>query len=338
MASIPGRATRRTFFLALAVLACGGAPAAACDLCAVYAATESLEGHRGIRAGVATQYTQYATEQRNGHEVDNEFGEHLYSSNTQLFLGYQFNRRFGLQLNLPILVKSWRRVLEDGELQESTKGGIGDMALLASFLAYDAIFESGVLRLTLLGGLELPTGDTDFLAEELDETDEPEQHVEGALHDAQHDETESGIHGHDLTFGSGSVDGIVGGQLYWSYRRFFASTWAQYKITTEGAFEYEFANDLAWLVGPGYYLALEHDYTLGLQAALSGETKSNDSQQGEKLDDSAVTTIYVGPAFRFTSGLNLSAELEAGIPVVRNNTSLQIVPDFRLRGALVWRF
>jgi hypothetical protein len=35
---------------------------------------------------------------------------------------------------------------------------------------------------------------------------------------------------------------------------------------------------------------------------------------------------------------NLSAELAADFPVALNNTALQIVPDYRIRGALSWRF
>ena len=114
------------------ILAAGARPADACDICAIYSATDVAEEKTGIRLGFAEQYTQFATEQLNGREQPNPFGEHLYSSNTQLFGGYQFNKWIGLQLNVPILVRSWRRVLEDGDIQESTRGGIGDIALVAS--------------------------------------------------------------------------------------------------------------------------------------------------------------------------------------------------------------
>ncbi|HZR82997.1 MAG TPA: hypothetical protein VFD92_18015 [Candidatus Binatia bacterium] len=334
---------RRTSACAFVAAALTAIPsvALACDLCAIYTATEELEGRTGVRLGVAEQYTQYTTERIDGHEVPNVFGEHLYSSNTQVFAGYQFNRRFGLQVNLPILVKSWRRVVGDGEIQESTRGGIGDLTLIGNVLAFDAVSDTGVFRFGLLGGLELPTGDAGFLKEELQEGGgggEAEAGLARPQHADHEHETPSGVHGHDLTFGSGSVDGIVGGNLYWSYDRFFTTVSAQYKITTEGAFEYEFANDLSWLGGPGYYVWLEHGYTLGVQALLSGETKGNDHQAGHKLDDTAVTTLYVGPGIDFTWGANVSLDIEADLPVVQNDTSLQIVPDFRLRGAVVWRF
>src|SRR5512146_2392090 len=66
------------------------ATARACDICAIYAATDVAEGRTGLRLGFAEQYTQFGTEQLDGKKVANPFGEHLYSSNTQLFAGYQF--------------------------------------------------------------------------------------------------------------------------------------------------------------------------------------------------------------------------------------------------------
>ena len=91
---------------------------------------------------------------------------------------------------------------------------------------------------------------------------------------------EGGLHGHDLTLGSGSFDGIVGGQMYWSWGRVFVTAGMQYAMRSTGSFDYRFANDLTWIGGPGWYALLTHSYSLALQAVLSGETKGNDSQQG----------------------------------------------------------
>ena len=71
---------------------------------------------------------------------------------------------------------------------------------------------------------------------------------------------------------------------------------------------------------------------------LSGETKGFDTQAGETATDTGITALYVGPGFDFTWGSSLSAEIGADLPVILNNSSYQIVPDFRLRAALVWRF
>jgi hypothetical protein len=300
-----------------------------CDICAIYTTTLASEAQSGPRVGLAEQYTQYTTEQLDGREVANPFGEHLYSSNAQVFAGYQLNRWIGLQLNLPILVKSWRRVVGAGQIQESTRGGIGDLALLANVLAYETASESAMFRFGLVGGLKLPTGNPDFLREEGDD---------GHDGDGHDHEVATGVHGHDLSFGTGSVDGIVGGDLFWSWRRLFFSAGMQYKATTEGAFDYQFADELSWIGGPGAYLYLDHGYALSLQAALSGQTKGNDTQDGSPLDDTAVTQLFVGPGIDFAYGKSLHAEVGADLPAITHNTGLQITPDFRLRGAVVWRF
>ena len=248
MHEIPARSRRllatgtSAAFLLLAIVAAlatlAARPAEACDICAIYSATDVTEEKTGIRLGFAEQYTHFTTEQLNGREQPNTFGEHLYSSNTQLFGGYQFNKWIGLQLNVPILVRSWRRVLEDGDIQESTRGGIGDIALIANLLAYDALWDNSIFRFTLLGGLKFPTGNADFLSEELEENEESEEPARVKHGGEDHGTYQSGVHGHDLAFGAGSVDGIVGYNIYWSYYRFFMTAAMQYKATTEGSFDY----------------------------------------------------------------------------------------------------
>ena len=148
----------------------------------------------------------------------------------------------------------------------------------------------------------------------------------------------SGVHGHDLTLGSGSYDGLIGASVFWSWERFFVTAATQFAIRSEGAFDYQFANDLTWLAGPGAFVLLGHTYSLGVQGVFSGETKGNDQQLDVKFDDTAITALYAGPAFLFTWGTSLDAEVAADLPVVQHNTGLQIVPDFRVRAAMAWRF
>src|SRR5512145_1484763 len=106
---------------------------------------------------------------------------------------------------------------------------------------------------------------------------------------------ESGVHGHDLALGSGSYDGIVGGSLAWSWRRFLVLASGQYLIRGEGAFDYRYANDLTWTVSPGVYALLSHTHSMAVQAVFSGETKGKDTQHAERLDDTAITALYLGP-------------------------------------------
>lgn len=336
---------------AVAAIACVVASpttAAACDICAVYTSTEILEGQAGVRLGIAEQYTDFNTVQDNSVEIPNPLDQYIHSSITQIVGGYQFNRWIGVQANLPVIYRSWQRPVGEDEIQNSSRGGIGDISIIANVLAFDTMGDNGVFRFTLLGGLKLPSGDAGFLKEELDEGADGHDDHDHDEHDAaQLARTSQGghehaggsaVHGHDLAFGSGSVDGIVGAQIFHSYRRFFWTAALQYKITTEGSYEYQYANDLTWLGGPGLYVLLDDAYTLRAQAVFSGETKGEDTQQGRALDDSSVTNLFVGPGIDFTWGSRLTAEIDVDLPVVQNNSGVQIVADYRLRGALVWHF
>lgn len=341
----------------IVLLALAPAVANACDICAVYIATEVAEGRTGFRAGVAEQYTHFGTLQDGGTEVPNPAGERLDSAITQFLLGYQFTDRIGVQLNVPLISRTFRRLEEDGRVTHGDELGIGDIALLVDGLAWSRVTDESVFRFSLLGGLKLPSGDAEHLGDELQEPGttsglggaaqrlgsrvrfRPRHTVgppSGGGGNEQHHE--SGIHGHDLALGSGSVDGIVGGAIYWSWRRFFMTAAMQYAVRTEGDFDYQFADDLTWEGGPGVHVLLDHRYTLSAQAVLSGETKGQDTQRDQRLNDTAITALYVGPGLHFTWGTSVAADLVVDLPAIQNNTSLQIVPDYRLRGGVVVRF
>ena len=212
-----------------------------------------------------------------------------------------------------------------GGIEHGTAAGLGDVSLVGTVVPWRVDRRDFNITTTILGGVKFPTGNPDRLEEEFNEVENPVG-------------PPSGIHGHDLTLGSGSYDGIVGGSFYVRWRHAFLSASTQYAIRTEGAFDYQFANDLTWLGGPGYYLVLNDDWTLSLQAIVSGEYKGMDIFQGEKADDTAVTSVYLGPALSFTWRDKLSATLAADLPVSIYNSSFQTVPNYRIRGGLTWHF
>ena len=55
-------------------------------------------------------------------------------------------------------------------------------------------------------------------------------------------------------------------------------------------------------------------------------------------EDSAETIVYLGPQINFTWGSKLSAQLGADLPVSIDNSGLQVVPDYRVHCAFIWRF
>lgn len=307
-----------------AALQAGGS-AIACDLCAIYRSMEAKSVKPGFNIGVFEQYTHFGTLQLDGRKVDDPVGQKLDSSITQFILGYQASERFGVQLNIPYINRSFTRP-NGFAIDKGTESGLGDIALIGHYRAYQHLAENTIFALDLIGGIKFPTGSSSRIQEELSETEA----LEGA--------PESGIHGHELALGSGSYDGIVGTAIFGRWKRCFVSSGLQYTIRSRGDFDYRYANDLTWNFKPGGYLWLSDEGTLGLQLAVSGEDKGKDDLAGVTAPDTGMTSVFLGPELSFTWKENLSAELGTEFPLVSDNSALQLVPDYRIKAALTWRF
>jgi len=290
-------------------------PALACDLCSIYAATQAQGGSgKGFFAGVAEQYTYFNTFQEDGHDVPNVGNQYLNSSLSQVFAGYNINNRIGVQFNLPVIYKSYGY-----QAQRGSESGIGDVSLIGNFRLYEKLTESFTFSWTALGGVKFPTGNTSQLS-----PDEPD--------------FAPGIGGHDLTLGSGSYDGLLGTGFFARWKRLFMTGAMQYAVRSEGAFEYRFANDWNWFGGPGVYLFLGHEHMLALQAVVSGESKGEDTLNGAATDDTAITSVFLGPQINYTWSSKLSAQIGADLPVSIASSGEQLVPNYRIRAAVTWRF
>jgi hypothetical protein len=300
-------------FLALAVLAVAGAqPLWGCDLCAIYSAQEAQGGGRGFFAGVAEQFTDFSTFKSDGHSAPNPDGEYIHSLSSQLFAGYNFNKRFGVQFNLPLIWREYGQVAAHG-----SEFGPGDASLIGNVILCRLDEEHLNFTWTALGGIKFPTGDSSWLGKP---------------------DFAAGIGGHDLALGSGSCDGLVGTGFSLRLDRWFLNGQMQYGIRTEGDFQHQYANDWTWSGGPGAYLLLNDDYTLALQGTVSGESKGKDTFGGVPDNDSAETIVYVGPEINFTWSENYSAHVGVDLPVSYDNSGEQIMPAYRIHGALTWRF
>jgi hypothetical protein len=71
---------------------------------------------------------------------------------------------------------------------------------------------------------------------------------------------------------------------------------------------------------------------------VSGDTKGQDTLGGAGLDDTAVTSVFLGPQINYTWASRLSAMAAADLPISIVSSGEQIVPTYRLRAALTWRF
>ena len=342
---------KKWFILWVFVL--GGLVAArACDLCGCYTPqletmpamqpNNSPQWWNGFYFAAAEQFTHFGTLQLEGRDVSNPTGQYLDSSITQLIVGYTINDRFALQLNTPLIYREFKRP-EGLAIDRGTESGFGDMSILLKTVAFH--YTSGARRefdvsdknpiaiehepdftasIVLLTAIKFPTGDSNRLQEEFHELAVP-----GA--------PPSAIHGHDLTLGTGSYDGIFGGQLSLRFRNFFADETLQFTLRGDGAHQYHFANDLIWDGGAGYYLIRNRETIIGVQFAISGEHKDVDRFRGTPADDTGITSLFVGPRVVVSRG-RWSADIDVGLPVMLDNTSLQAVPDYRLRGGIAFHF
>ena len=323
-----------------------------CDLCGCY--TPQLKAMPAMETGGATlwwngfygavgeQFTHFGTVLIEGRNGPNPAGQYENSSITQVVAGYTINDRFALQLNIPLIDREFRRP-EGFAIDRGTESGLGDISLLLKTVAFRYSSPAGrefdvsgknpvaighdpdfTISAILLTGLKFPTGDSSRIKEEFNEIDIP-----GA--------PPSGIHGHDLALGTGSYDGIFAEQTSLRYKAFFAEANVQFTLRGDGLHQYHFANDLAWDSGPGYYLVRNRRTIFGLQFVVSGEHKDVDRFRGASAVDTGMTSVFIGPRIIASRG-RWSAEIEAALPVLIENTALQIVPDYRLRGGLSFHF
>jgi hypothetical protein len=302
-------------FVSVVLAAACAQPVMACDLCSVYAATEAQSGSgKGFFGGVAEQYTYFNTYQIDGHEVPNVGNQYINSSLSQVFAGYNFSDRIGLQFNLPVVYREYGYMANRG-----SESGIGDVSLIGNFRLYEHQTKKFTFNWTALGGVKFPTGNSSHL--------NPDE-----------EDFAPGIGGHDLTLGSGSYDGLVGTGFYARWQRLFLTGTMQYAIHSEGAYSYQFANDWIWSGGPGVYLLLDDANTLSLQAVVSGESKGQDTVGGVPTEDTAITAVYLGPQVNFTWSSKLSALIGADLPVSIATIGQQLVPNYRVRAVVTWRF
>src|SRR5262245_41027838 len=160
----------------------------ACDLCGCFIPGDVVI--KGFRFGLAEQYSDFNTLKLDGVKLPNLTDQYMNSFNTQFYANYHFNEKYALQLNIPVLYKSFQRP-EEGQIQDGTNSGIGDVSLIGYYVPYQRKNPYSEFSLKLIGGIKFPTGNSDALGEELNEGDEGEVPVGEA----------SGIHGHDIALG-----------------------------------------------------------------------------------------------------------------------------------------
>jgi len=293
-----------TWSFALAVATTAGAPSAAlaCDICAVYTATEQSESRPGPRFGVATQYTHFGTLQNGSEEVPNPFGQRLDSVITQVVLGWQLVPRLGVQLNLPFIYRDFRRI-ENGRGTDGTVGGFGDMSLLANALAYSApVGEQGLFRLNLLGGLKLPTG-------KFDVTNEQGEVAERSLQP-----------------GTGTTDLILTAYFREALPQFDSSWFVQAgtQLPLNSRDQYKPGNQF------GFDAGYRYDATdkLGLMLQANFRWKGRDSGAQAEPEDSGGRSITLSPGISYAFTPNVQVYGYVQLPLYQYVNGVQLTADW----------
>ncbi len=171
-----------------------------CDLCGCFIPNDVMPN--GFMFGLAEQYSSMSDLSLEGETLVNDENQYLNSSFTQLFANYHFNERAALQLNVPLIYRTFQRV-EGESLERGNESGIGDMLLVGYYVPYQRKNPYRQFNWKLLGGLKFPTGNSDRIGEELQEGHEEEPGLEAADLTHEGHEEASGVHGHDLALGSG---------------------------------------------------------------------------------------------------------------------------------------
>lgn len=310
----------------------------ACDTCSLYHSLEQrVPKAETLHLSVSEQFTEYGKLQQGGSYVENTAHQRLSSSQTILAASYDLTDRFSLESSMPYINRRYTR-LEGHDIERGTEAGIGDMTMLALYVPYRWMEQDSSFVAQIFGGLKIPTGKAGALAQESEEEAVVDEHAD-ELHSLRHGAaSESAVHGHDLALGSGSYDFPVGAALFYRQGRFFAEANTEYTIRTEGSYNYRYANDLLWRVGPAYYVYLNHDVSVAAKLNLSGQYKPKDTANGEKENDTSLNAVFWGPELNASIGDHFGTFLSYDLPWQIENSGFQAVASYRLRAGIRYRF
>jgi hypothetical protein len=318
----------------LALLAGSQRRAAACDLCAINSATTDRSQASGFVLTLGEQYISAHTSQYQSEVIEVPDPEYLDSSITHMIPGYNFTPDLGLNLNVPIVRRDFRTYdAVTGNFSNGRAQGLGDISLITRWTPWSQQTTTRSFRMNLLAGIKMPTGDTRYVR------DDVAQHKTlDAIYGTGHDHAFNAVHLHDIALGSGSVDALFGLTATARYKRVFVSTEAQYYLRTEGESNFQFGDTVMIAGDAGAYVILRKNFTLNLQAVARYENTESASYSGIPSSQTGMREIYAGPQVTLTASRHFSAQVGGDIPIDIRNKGFQVVPDYRVHGALTWSF
>ncbi|MEO6740915.1 MAG: hypothetical protein ABIP20_11730 [Chthoniobacteraceae bacterium] len=301
---------------------------AACDFCVCELPEMGLGNHTGWHVSVSEQFTRFGTLQQDGQTIANPGGEYLDSSITQFVIGYDFAHALGVQLNVPLVYRSFQR-WHNGALDKGSVSGVGDVSFLAHWAPIHIQRSDFLASMRFFAGISLPTGDSRRVLEEA---------AEAGGGEGEEATLASGIHGHDITLGSGSVSGLFGVDARLQWKRLFLTAGLEAVVRTRGAHGYTFADEMNFHGALGTFLVDGDKFNLALSAECTGSTRGQDVFQGVRATDTSSTVVYLGPQIAANWAKRYHAEVGVQFPVLRENSGVQAVPDYRVSATFGVRF
>jgi hypothetical protein len=307
-------------------------PSFACDPCSLYNASRLLGHDEGsFTISLSEQYTRFKSVDESLRPRDGEIGREF--SVTQLAVSYDLLENLGIQLTLPLIYRTYDSYTRFTPKSDS-EFGIGDGIISLNYTPLTYRTGEWLSLLNFSFGIKLPTGDTGSLGNI--PSNDGDLLSRSVL--SKHHTVSGALGGRALSLGSGSTDFLFGISSLTRFKRLLFIASAQYSHRNEGSFDYTFGNDLVWSIGPGYYLYVEEDFSFALRGVLSGEYKEKDTFESIRVARSGINNTYIGPEALLTIGDHMVLDLGFDALISDGNKDSLIVPDFRVRSGISYRF
>ena len=134
------------------------------------------------------------------------------------------------------------------------------------------------------------------------------------------------------------MSGIFGVDARVQWKRIFLTAGLEATVRTKGAHGYTYSDEIGFHGSLGAVLVDGEDFNLSLAAQCNGGSKGQDVFNGMRATDTSATIVYLGPEVAANWGKRYHAEASVQFPVLRENSGVQSVPDWRVSATFGLRF
>ena len=250
-----------------------------------------LEG-RGLRT--FGKIIRKATLRKDGSEIVDPLDQRITVWVTPLAVPYNL---IGDEFQLGVIVP-FMYVDLNTTVQDRSSSGIGDMRLFAKYLLYQYDRKNKTIRVASKAGVKLPTGD---------EKDQP-------------------------ALGTGSTDYFFTTVAGWIEKRIGVYLEGIYNLnTSEG--QLDFGNSYSYNLALSYRLipTVYETYPspqLNASLEINGTTANNNNVNGQKVDNSGGTTVFLSPGLQYIGGRSWLVEATFQYPVINDPNGTQLATDW----------